>query len=102
MDGWASALDASMPEDIDEKGLELVDVRLKINVDRLLDCLSKDSAFPPGPAIVKQFNRGRLQLKPGLFWYRHHPKMHEMVSDGSSRAENWADFHNISMCVCFG
>ena len=33
----------------------------------------------------------RLQVKPRLFWYRHHPKMHEMVSDRSSRAENLTD-----------
>ena len=33
----------------------------------------------------------RLQVKPRLFWYRHHPKMHEMVSDASSQAENWTD-----------
>ena len=32
-----------------------------------------------------------LQLKRGLFWYGHHPKMHEMVSDRSSRAESWTD-----------
>ena len=25
----------------------------------------------------------RLQLKRGVFWYRHYPKMHEMVSDRS-------------------
>ena len=29
---------------------------------------------------------GRLQLKRGLFWYRHHPKLHQMVKYGSSRA----------------
>ena len=30
------------------------------------------------------------------------PKMHEMVSDRSSRAENWTDLHKISMRVFFG
>ena len=43
----------------------------------------------------------RLQLKRGLFWYRHHPKMHEMVSDRSSRAENLTDLRKISMRVFF-
>ena len=43
----------------------------------------------------------RLQLKRGLFWYGHHPKMQEMVSDRSSRAENWADLRKISMRVFF-
>ena len=43
----------------------------------------------------------RLQLKRGLFWYGHHPKMHEMVSDRSSRAGNRTDFRNISMRVFF-
>ena len=43
----------------------------------------------------------RLQLKCGLLWYRHHPKMHEMVSDRSSRAENWTDLRKISMRVSF-
>ena len=43
----------------------------------------------------------RLQLKPGLSWYRRHPKMYEMVSDGSSRAENWTVSRKISMCVFF-
>ena len=36
------------------------------------------------------------------FWYGHHPKMHEMVSDRSSQAENWTDLRKISMCVLFG
>ena len=30
------------------------------------------------------------------------PKMHEMVSDRSSRAENWTDLRKISMRVFFG
>ena len=43
----------------------------------------------------------RLQLKPGLFWYRHDPQMHEMVSDGSSLAEIWTTFRKKSMRVFF-
>ena len=55
----------------------------------------------------KQFNLAciyllsRLQLEPGLFRYRHHPKMHEMVSDGSSWAEDWTDVRKMSMHVFF-
>ena len=41
----------------------------------------------------------RLQLKRGLFWYWHHPQMHEMVSDRSSRAEIWTDLRKMSMRV---
>ena len=42
-----------------------------------------------------------LQLERGLFWYGHHPKLHEMVSDRSSRAENLTDLRKISMRVFF-
>ena len=44
----------------------------------------------------------RLQLKRGLFWYRHHPKIHEMVSDRSWRAANWTDLRKLSMRVFLG
>jgi hypothetical protein len=47
------------------------------------------------------FGQCRLQLKRGLFWYWHHPKMNEMVSDRSSRAENLTDRRKISMRVFF-
>ena len=43
--------------------------------------------------------KARLQLKRGLFWYRHHPEMHEMVSDRSSRAETWSDLRKNSMRI---
>ena len=43
----------------------------------------------------------RLQLKRGLFWYRHHPKMYEMVSDRSSRADNLTKLRKVSMRVFF-
>jgi len=43
----------------------------------------------------------RLELQRGLFWYGHHSKMHEMVSDRSSRAEHWTDLRKISMRVFF-
>ena len=43
----------------------------------------------------------RLQLKRGLFWYRHHPKMHDMVSNRSSRADFLANHREISMRVFF-
>ena len=32
-----------------------------------------------------------------LFWYEHHPTMHELVSDRSSGAENWTDLRKNSM-----
>ena len=44
---------------------------------------------------------GRLQLKRGLLWYRHYPKLHEMVKYRSSRAENLTNLHEISMRVSF-
>ena len=43
----------------------------------------------------------RLQLKRGLCWYRHYPKMHEMVSDRSSRADFWTNLRQISLRVFF-
>ena len=43
----------------------------------------------------------RLQVKRGLFWYRHHPKLQELVSDRSSRAEKWTDLRKMSMRVFF-
>ena len=33
----------------------------------------------------------RLHLKRRLIWYIHHPIIHEMRSDQSSRFENWTD-----------
>ena len=36
--------------------------------------------------IIRYFSIYRLQLKRGLFWYRHYPKLHQMVKYGSSRA----------------
>ena len=51
---------------------------------------------------VKFFIRkNRLQLKRGLFWYRHYPKLHEMVKYRSSRAENLTNLREISMPVFF-
>ena len=47
------------------------------------------------------FSLLRLQLKPGLFWYRHYPKLHEMVKYRSSRAENWTNRSGISRRVFF-
>ena len=43
-----------------------------------------------------------LTLLSTLFWYIHQPRMHEMVSDGSSRAESWTDLRKMSMRVFFG
>ena len=41
----------------------------------------------------------RLQLKRGLFWYRHYPKLHQIVKYRSSRAEFWTNLRQISMRV---
>ena len=41
----------------------------------------------------------KLQVKPRLFWYRHHPNMPEMVSDRNSRAENLTDIRKPSMRI---
>ena len=43
----------------------------------------------------------RLQLKRGLFWHRHHPKMHEMVSDRSSRANFDRSSQNFNACLFY-
>ena len=56
--------------------------------------------MPPNRPLYK-YPICRLQLKRRLFWYRHHPKMHEMGSDRSSRAENWTDLPKNSMRVFF-
>ena len=41
----------------------------------------------------------RLQLKRGLFWYRHYPKLHQMVKHRSSRALVWTNLRQISLRV---
>ena len=41
----------------------------------------------------------RFQLKRGLLWYKHSPKIHEMLSDGSSRADLRKGLPEISMRV---
>ena len=43
----------------------------------------------------------RLQLKRGLFWYRHYPKLHRMVKYGSSRALVWTIRRQITLRVFF-
>ena len=55
-----------------------------------------------GWGYIILWNESRLQLKRGLFWYKHHPKVNEMVSDRSSQAENWTDIRKMSMHVFFG
>ena len=42
-------------------------------------------------------SNARLSLKPKGFWYRHHLEMHEMVSDGNSRAEDWTHLRKTPM-----
>ena len=43
----------------------------------------------------------RLQLKRGLFWYRHYPKWYQMVKYRSSRALVWTSLRQISLRVFF-
>ena len=43
----------------------------------------------------------RLQLKRGLFWYRHYPKFHQMVKYASSRALVWTICRQITLRVFF-
>ena len=43
----------------------------------------------------------RLQLKRGLFWYRHYPKLHQMVKYGSSRVLVWTIRRQITLRVFF-
>ena len=70
-----------------------------------------DMSQPDNQSVTKIYTRNmiynidntyRLQLKRGLFWYRHHPNMLEMVSDRSSRADNWTDLRKMSMRIFFG
>ena len=50
---------------------------------------------------MKCFGDTRVQtsISAGLIWYRHHRKMYEIISDGSSRAGNWTYLDKISMRV---
>ena len=43
----------------------------------------------------------RFQLKGVLLSYRHYPKMHEVVSDGSSWADCWIYLRPISLRFFF-
>ena len=60
-----------------------------------LICSRKNYMF--ALTVDRQMQHYRLQLTRGLFWYRHHPKIHEMVSDRSSQAENWMGQKNANM-----
>ena len=51
--------------DVDYEGLELIDMRLSIDVDKLIPYLQCNSAFPEAEAQVKQFNKG--QSNPTYF-----------------------------------
>ena len=57
--------------------------------------------LPPAGHKSQEYLLFRLQLKRGLFWYEHHRKMHEMVSDRSSRAEISTDFRNKKQFASF-
>ena len=49
----------SATEEVDEEHLELVEMRLDIDVDALRSYLVANSDFPDGPVEIKQFNKGQ-------------------------------------------
>lgn len=48
-----------MAEEVDEEHLELVEMRLDIDVESLRAYLVANSDFPDGPVQIKQFNKGQ-------------------------------------------
>jgi hypothetical protein len=48
-------------EKVDEAHLELVDMRLEIDVEKLTNYLvdNSEGVFPAGPVAIKQFNKGQ-------------------------------------------
>ena len=46
-------------EKVDEEQLELVEMRLDIDVESLCAYLVANSDFPDGPVEIKQFNKGQ-------------------------------------------
>ena len=48
-----------MAEEVDEEHLELVEMRLDIDVESLRAYLVANSEFPDGPVQIKQFNKGQ-------------------------------------------
>ena len=51
--------------------------------------------------VLTKVLKYRLQLKRGLFWYRHYPKLHQMVKYGSSRALVWTIRRQITLRIFF-
>lgn len=45
-------------EELNFEALELIEMRLEIDVEKLIGYLQANSSFPAGPATVKQFNKG--------------------------------------------
>ena len=67
-----------------------------------LEAPTGPGASPPGPEPACRPGSQLFCVQTfGLFWYRRHPEIHEMVSDGSSQAENWTDSRKISVRVLF-
>ena len=46
-------------EEVDEEHLELVEMRLDVDVESLRSYLVANSDFPDGPVEIKQFNKGQ-------------------------------------------
>ena len=55
-----------MADAVDYDGLELIDMRLEIDVDTLLDYLRANSDFPDGPASVSCYDTLRAVLNCDL------------------------------------
>jgi hypothetical protein len=53
-------------EDVDLEGLEIIEMRLPIDMNKLLPYLEANSTFPAGGAIVKQFNMGSSSPFQGI------------------------------------
>ena len=51
--------------------------------------------------LIAMYYLTDFHLSPSCFGTDIMEKMHAMVSDGSSRAENWTDIRKKSMCVFF-
>ena len=60
---------------------------------------TKNQPRKRGTTYKSRETKNRLELKRGLFWYRHHPKIHDTGSDGSLRAEDWTTLRKSSMRV---
>ena len=73
--------------------------RIRFSTNRWCDCLVHAALLLQTVCLKHSAD---FKLSGGLFWYGHHPKMHEMVSYRSSQAENCTDLRKMSMHFFFG